>query len=323
MRLLRTLLASLACLAPIAAPAQPYPAKPVRLVVGFPPGGPTDNLARVVGTALGKALGQSVIVDNRPGAGGLVSLQTLAKQEADGYTILFASDGQMGLLNHLYPKAGLDVRREFVPIRMVAAQSNVLMVNAGKGIGQIEALIGRARAAPGKLAFGSGGIGTPSHLVGLLFESATGTTLLHVPYKGAAMAMTDLIAGQVEMMFVGISVALQQAAREQLRAIAVTGARRAANLPQVPTFEELGVKGLADDVSFWWAVAVPAATPAPVRARLDAALRAAQGDPELRQAFQTQGLDATDLDAAATAARIERDHARWGEMVRAGRIKAE
>lgn len=323
MRVMQTLLLCALLLLPASVPTQTYPAKPVRMVVGFPPGGPTDNLARVVGGALGRALGQSVVTENRPGAGGLVSLQTLARQEADGYTILFASDGQMGLLGHLYPKSGLDIRREFAPIRTVATLSNVLMVNAGKGISEMSALIARARAEPGKLGFGSGGVGTPSHLVGLMFESASGVDLLHVPYKGAAMAMTDLISGQVEMMFVGSSVALQQASREQLRAIAVTGARRLPNLPNVPTFEELGVKGMADDVAFWWGIAVQSATPPAVRARLDAALRAVQGDAEFQKALQSQGLQALDLDAAATAARIERDQARWGAMVRAGKITTE
>lgn len=302
---------------------QDFPTKPLRMLVGFAPGGPTDILARIVATAFSKALGQSIVVDNRPGAAGALAAQALAKSEANGYTVMFAGDGQLTLLPQLSANAGYVTQRDIAPVRTVAGQSNVLLVNKASGLKDLPALIRQAKARPGTISFGSAGNGTPSHLVGALLENAAGIELLHVPYKGAGPAMTDFLGGRLDLMFVGMPVATQYAQNDKLIPVAVTGAQRAARLPSVPTFTELGIKGLGEETDVWWAVAVPAATPAPVRARLDAALKTAMEDPQLKQSFVVQGVDRLDRDAAGTARRIETDHARWAQLIKAGKISNE
>lgn len=319
------LLAFAAALQPFALPAhaQTYPEKPVKMVVGFAPGGPTDILARITATALGKALGTTVIVDNRAGGGGLIGAQSVAKADADGYTILFAGDGQLTLLPQMAAKAGYETERDFVPIHMVSGQSNVLIANKSSGITDMDSLIARAKANPGGLSFGSAGNGTPSHLVGALFENATGVKLLHVPYKGAGPAMTDLIAGQTQLMFVGTPVALQQTVRPQMAVLAITGGKRSPSLPQVPTFAEAGVKGLGDETGVWWAVMAPARVPAAIQARLVQAMKTALADPELRATFAAQGVDLLDHDAATVGQWIRRDHERWAALIKAQKIATE
>ncbi|WP_028605410.1 Bug family tripartite tricarboxylate transporter substrate binding protein [Ottowia thiooxydans] len=320
---LATLGAGLCVSAPGVALAQEFPNKPIRMLVGFAPGGPTDILARIVATALTKAIGQSVVVDNRPGAAGALAAQTLAKSEADGYTVMFAGDGQLTLLPQLSANAGYRTLRDFTTIRTVAGQSNVLLVNKATGLTDLQTLIRQAKTRPGKISFGSAGNGTPSHLVGALLENAAGIELLHVPYRGAGPAMTDFLGGRLDLMFVGMPVAVQHAQNEKFAVLAVTGAKRSARLPAVPTFTELGMKGLGEETDVWWALAAPIGTPAAVQARLDAALRVAMDDPMLKQAFVTQGVDRLDRDAAATARRIEGDQARWSELIKAGKVSNE
>lgn len=320
---LATLGAGLCSLVPGLALAQEFPHKPLRMLVGFAPGGPTDILARIVATALSKALGQSVLVDNRPGAAGALAAQTLAKSEADGYTVMFAGDGQLTLLPQLSANAGYRTLRDFATIRTVAGQSNVLLVNKATGLSDLQAVIRQAKARPGKISFGSAGNGTPSHLVGALLENAAGIELLHVPYRGAGPAMADFIGGRLDLMFVGMPVAVQHAQNDKFALLAVTGAKRSTRLPAVPTFTELGMKGLGEETDVWWAVAAPVATPAAIQARLDAALRQAMDDPMVKQAFVTQGVDRLDRDAAATARRIEGDQARWSELIKAGKVSNE
>lgn len=320
---LTSLAAGLAVTGPGLVLAQDYPSKPVRMLVGFAPGGPTDILARIVGTALSKTLGQSVIVDNRPGVAGALAAQTLAKSEANGYTVMFMGDGQLTLMPQLTANAGYVTLRDIAVIRTMAGQSNVMLVNKASGITDLSSLIRKAKEKPGAISFGSAGNGTPSHLVGALLENAAGIEMLHVPYKGAGPAMTDFLGGRLDVMFVGMPVATQYAQNDRVSLLAVTGAHRVARLPTVPTFAELGIKGLGAETDVWWALGVPAGTPAPVRARLDAALKAAMEDPQLKQSFMTQGVDRLDADAAATVRRIQEDHARWAQLIKAGKITNE
>ncbi len=303
--------------------AQEFPARPLRMLVGFAPGGPTDILARLTALALGKALGQTVVVENRPGAGGAVAAQALARAEPDGYTVMFAGDGQLTLLPQLSASAGYDTLRDYAVIRTVAGQSNVLMANRSSGITDMASLLRIAKEQPDKLSFGSAGNGTPSHLVGALFEDATGTRLLHAPYRGAGPAMADFLAGRLDLMFVGMPVALQNAQDKKLAVLATTGRRRSASLPDVPTFFELGIQGLGEDTDVWWAVAAPVATPPGIQARLDSALRAAQQDPALRQSFDKQGVDLIERTSAASVAQIKSDQARWARLLKAGKIRIE
>ena len=308
---------------PATAWSQAYPNKPVRMLVGFAPGGPTDILARIVAVSLGRSLGQSVVVDNRAGAGGAIAAQALAKADPDGYTLLFAGDGQLTLLPQLNPRAGYESLRDFAMVRTVASQSNVLMARRSSGIVSVDALIRQAKAKPGKLSFGSAGNSTPTHLAGVLFEEATQTELLHIPYRGASAAMTDFVGGRLDMIFVGMPVALQYAKDDRFAMLAVTGGQRAAALPQVPTFKEAGVGGLGNEIDVWWAVTAPVGTPPAILQRLDAATRAALDDPALRQSFEQQGVTLTNRDAATTARRVQEDHARWAALVKAGKISAE
>ncbi len=303
--------------------SQDYPSRPLRLLVGFAPGGPTDILARIVANALGQALGQAVVVDNRAGAAGALAAQVTAKVDPDGYTLLFAGDGQLTLLPQLLPNAGYVTQRDLAVVRTVAGQSNVLLAQRSADITDMPSLLRAARARPGKISYGSAGNGTPSHLVGALFESATQVDLLHVPYRGAGPAMGDFIGGRLDLMFVGMPVASQHAQNPKFVPLAVTGRHRSPRLPQVPTFAELGIVGLGDETDVWWALVGPATLPANVRARLDAALRAAIEDPRLRQAFETQGVDLVDRDSAGTLARIKSDEMRWAGLLKAGKIRPE
>ena len=309
--------------APLPIRAQEYPSRPVRMLVGFPPGGPTDILARILAAAMSRSLGQGVVVDNRAGAAGAIASQALAKAERDGYTVMFAGDGQLTLLPQMSPAAGYSVQRDFALVRTVAGQSNVLIAHRRAGIEDMPSLLRAAQGRPGGLGYGSAGSGTPSHLVGALFENATRTELLHVPYRGVGPAMTDFLGGRLDMMFVGMPVAVQHAQNPKLVTLAVTGRRRSPRLPEVPTFAELGIEGLGDETDVWWAVAAPAGTPAAVLARLDAAVRDALGDPQLRQSFDAQGVELPDRDAAATVARIRTDEARWAALLKSGRIRPE
>jgi tripartite-type tricarboxylate transporter receptor subunit TctC len=197
------------------------------------------------------------------------------------------------------------------------------MANRSSGITDMASLLRIAKEQPGKLSFGSAGNGTPSHLVGAMFEDATGTRLLHAPYRGAGPAMADFLAGRLDLMFVGMPVALQNAQDKKLAVLATTGRRRSASLPDVPTFFELGIQGLGEDTDVWWAVAAPVATPSGIQARLDSALRATLQDPALRQSFDKQGVELLDRASAASVAQIKSDQARWARLLKAGKIRIE
>lgn len=302
------------------AQAQDYPTKPVRMVVAFAAGGPTDVLARVVAAGLAKSLGQQVIIENRPGAGGAIGTRQVAQAAADGYTLLFGGDAALTVLPQISRNAGYDGLRSFTPLRLVASQNNVLMASADREIPDVNTLVAKAKAKPGTISFGSAGNGSPSHLIGALFESQKGIDLMHVPYKGAAPAITDLIGGQVDLMFVGTPVALQNASRKELVPLAVTGAKRLPGLPDVPTFEEAGVSGLGADTAIWWSLMAPAKLPPAIAKKVDAAIQAALNDAEVKSGLAAQGVEVLNLDANTTAQWLERDRKKWGALIGSGRI---
>ena len=297
------------------AAAAEYPTQPVRMVVGFAAGGPTDILARIVAKGLSQTLGQSVVVDNKAGAGGMLGTREVAKSKADGYTILFAGDAALTVQPQLIKSAGYDALKDFTPLRMVAAQSNVLVAHRSLGVKNLAELIAKAKATPNALNYGSAGAGSPSLLVGALFAKQTGTEILHVPYKGAGPAMTDLIGGQLNTMFVGMPVAKQQAQREELVMLAVTGDKRAAALPEVPTFQELGIQGLGSETAVWWSVMAPLNLAEPVRRKLDTAIKAALNDPEVKKGLNSQGVDLLNLDSSITTEWIVRDQKKWSQLI--------
>lgn len=309
--------------APAVTLAQAFPDRPVKMVVAFAPGGPTDVLARVVATGLAKTLGQPVVVDNRTGAGGMLGTREVAKASADGYTLLFAGDAALTVLPQLSKSAGYDPVKDFTPLRVVASQANVLLVNTSKGITDVPGLIQRAKAAPRTVTFASAGNGSPSHLIGALFESQAGIDMVHVPYRGAGPAMTDLLGGQVDALFVGTPTALQHASRKELLALATTGDKRLPGLPAVPTFAETGIRQLGAETAIWWSLMGPAALPAEVSAKLDLAIRNTLDDTEVRRQLERLGVDVLNLDARKTTEWITRDHAKWGALIAAKKITTE
>lgn len=303
--------------------AQAYPDRPVKMVVAFPAGGPTDVLARIVAQGMSKSLGKQVVIENRAGGGGAIGTKDAAKAAPDGYTILFAGDAALTVQPQLTSTAGYDARRDFTPLRLVASQANVLAVNANTGIKDMAALLARAKARPAGMTFGSAGNGSPSHLIGALFESETAIDLIHVPYKGAAPAMTDLIGGHIDMLFVGAPVALQNAKRHDLVMIAVTGDKRLPGLPNVPTFAETGVRNLGAETAIWWSVMAPAGLPPAVAATLDDAIRASLQDQDVLKSLTSQGVDVLNLEARTTEQWIARDLNKWGALIRAKKISNE
>lgn len=311
------------CALPALAFAQSYPSHPVKMIVAFAAGGPTDVLARIVALGMSKELGQQVFVENRVGGGGMIGTKEAAKAQADGYTILFAGDASLTVQPQLSSGAGYDARKDFTPLRLLTSQSNVLVVNASKGITDLGTLLSRARAKPGSLSFGSAGNGSPSHLIGALFETQAGVDLVHVPYKGAAPAMTDLIGGQIDMMFVGAPVALQNATRKNLLLLAVTGDRRLGALPNVPTFSEAGIKTLGGDTAVWWSMMAPAGLSPTIAAKLDDAIRATLNDAETQKSLAAQGVDVLNLDAKTTAQWIGRDLAKWSALIRSKKVSTD
>ncbi|MCZ2496507.1 tripartite tricarboxylate transporter substrate binding protein [Xylophilus sp. Kf1] len=312
-----TLLA--ACLAAAAFPAlaqttapAAWPERPVRWVVPFPPGGAMDVIARTLGDRAGRALGQPFVIENRPGAGGNIGAEAVAKAPADGYTIMITSIG-MATNKALYSRLGYDPVRDFAPVSLLAVVPNVLVVRADSPARSVKDVLDMVRKAPGKLTYASAGNGTSIHLAGEVFASSAGVDILHVPYKGSGPAITDLLGGQVDMMFDSITSAGPHIRAGKLRALAVTSARRSAALPDVPTVAEAGVPGY--EVSPWFAVFAPAGTPAPIVARLQAALVDAMRQPETQAKLAGVGAEPIGSTPAQLARHLDLELARWGKLI--------
>ena len=312
-------LAAAACALPSApAHAQAWPVKPVTIVVPFAAGGTTDVLARALGEKLGTALGQPVIVENRGGAGATIGADYVAKAPADGYTLL------MGAVHHtiatsVYKKLPYDFQKDLAPVTVVAMVPNVLVVNAAQTPAKnVAELVALAKAAPEKLAYGSNGNGTAQHLIGTQFQASTGTTLLHVPYKGSGPLTTDLLGGQVAMSFDTITPVLQHIKSGKLRALAVTTARRSSVLPDVPTLEEAGLKGF--DIGTWFGVLAPAATPKDVLARLNTEMVKIIHSPDFAQRMQAIGAEPLGGTQDEMARQIREETAKFAKLVKEGGV---
>lgn len=302
-----------AALAPLAWPvgAQPaWPVRPLRLVVPFPPGGLIDTMARLIGPRLAQALGQPVVVDNRPGAGGNIGAAEVARAPADGYTLLMASP-PLTISPALYKSLPYQPA-QIAPIALLGRVPNVLLVNPASGIASVADLTARARAQPGKLNYASNGNGTSLHLSAELYKSNTGTFLTHIPYRGAAAALTGLLSGEVDMMFDNLPSAIGQIQAGRLKALAVTTARRSPVLPHVPTLAEVGVPGF--DVSAWFGLAGPAGLPVPVVAQLERLIARIAADPEVVATMARQGADPAPMDSPALRAFMAADAARWKKV---------
>ncbi|MEF7612447.1 tripartite tricarboxylate transporter substrate binding protein [Aquincola sp. MAHUQ-54] len=294
--------------------AAAFPDKPLRLIVPFPAGGAADLMARGMAQRLGEELGQQVIIDNRGGAGGAPAAEAAAKSPADGYTLFFATMGTHAINPALYPKLRYDPVKDFAPISLTHITPRVLVVGPSVPARNVADLIALAKAKPGALSYGSAGNGSSSHLSGALFESMAGVDLLHVPYKGSAPLLTDVLAGRVDMTFDSYTVYEEHIKGGRVHALGVTSVNRMNALPQVPTLSEAGLKGY--DVSNWLGVMAPAGTPASVVQVLHAALGRTMATPALRQQLVALGIEPTFGSPAEFGNLIRSELPKWAEIVK-------
>ena len=293
--------------------AQPFPSRPIRLVVPFPPGGPTDIVARPLAQMLGESLKQSVIVDNRGGAGGLIGADLVAKSPPDGYTLLMGTVGTNAINGALYRKLPYDPVRDFTPITLVASAPIAVVVNPRAGIASVKDLIAQAKLNPGKMSFGSAGNGTPGHLTGEMFATAAGVSLQHVPYKGSAPAITDLLGNQIPMMFDPLQSVIQHVRSGKLRALAISGRNRSPALPDVPTLGEAGVKDF--ESTAWWAVFGPANMPAEIARALRNEIERIVRSDAFEQKLGNLGVQPS-TEPLSLAEFQKTEVARWAKAVR-------
>jgi tripartite-type tricarboxylate transporter receptor subunit TctC len=320
MRSSRNLLAGLVLAALCAtAAAQNYPAKTVRMVVGYPPGGPTDVIARLVSQKLTQALGQQVIVDNRPGASGMIGAELTVRAAPDGYTLLMVPV-TYAVTPSLFAKMTYDVEKDLAPVAQVAAAPFILVVHPTLPVKTVKDLITLDRRNPGQINFASASTGGMPHLAGELFNSMTGTKLVHIPYKGAAPATTDLISGQVTLMFNNMLSAMPQVKAGRLRAVAVTSTKRSAAAPELPTIAET-VPGY--EASGWYGAFAPAATPRDIINRLNTEMNRAMKMPDVIQRLAGDGVEAVGTTPEQFAAYLKQEVAKWGKVVKASGAKAD
>lgn len=303
-------------LVPLAAQAQAtdFPRGPVSLVVPFPAGGPTDAMARRLAEKLGERLGQQVVVENKGGAGGSIAAEAVARAKPDGQTLFFGTTGTMAINPSLYARLRYDPVKDFAPVSLMATTMNVLVVNPAVPATNLRELIKLAKAHPGTLTYGSAGNGSSNHLSGELFRSSADLQITHVPYKGSAAALVDLLGGRLTMMFDTIAQQTQNIAAGKVRALAVTGAKRSPLLPEVPTAQEAGLKGF--DVTIWYGVLAPAGTPAPVIERLNREIVAVMSTEEMKKRMQADGAEAKPTTPAEFASLIKHDMAKWAPVVK-------
>ena len=297
-----------------------YPSKPVRLVIPFPPGGATDIVGRVVAQKLAERWGQPVVVDNRPGAGGTIGSEAVARTTPDGYTLLIATTSTHAV-GPVLQKLPYDPLADFTPITLLAHSPNVLVVSPQLGVGSVRELVAAAKAKPGALSFASSGTGTITHLTGELFRLMAGVDLLHVPYKGTALSVPDLAGNRVSMLFDNIVSAQPHIRAGSVKALAVTTARRASLLPELPTMAESGVPGF--ESSAWFGLFGPAGLAADVRARVHEAALAALNAADAKERLVAAGADPAGDSAEEFVRQIRADMARWGQVVKAANVKVQ
>ena len=306
---------------PAFAQADTYPSRPVKWIVPFPPAGAMDVIARTLGEQMGRKLGQTFVIENRPGAGGNIGADAVARSPADGYTMMIVANG-MAVNKFLYAKLSYDPVKDFTPVSLVAVVPNVLVTNAEKSQAKtVPEVIAQAKAQPGKSSYASAGNGTSIHLAGELFASMAQVDMLHVPYKGSGPAVTDLIGGQVDYMFDSITSAMPHIQSGKLRPIAVTTAKRSSALPNVPTVAEAGLPGY--ELSPWFAVYMPAGTPKPIVAKINTAMLDAMKLPEVKSRFAAIGAEAIGSTPEQLASHLDAEMRQWGKIIQARNIRAD
>ncbi len=301
-----------------------YPTKAIRLIVPFTPGGSTDILGRTIGQKLSEAFHQPVIIDNVPGAGGSIGADRVAKAAPDGYTLLMGHIGTLAVTPSIYPNLPYDPIKSFAPVAWVARVPNVLAVHPSVPARNVQELIALAKAQPGKLNYGSGGNGSAAHIATEYLKLQSQTFMVHVPYRGTAPGVTDLVAGQIQLMFTGAPAVMPFVRSGQLRALAVSSAKRLASLPDLPTVAESGLKELAGfEADQWYGVVAPAGTPREIVAKLNAQINASLNSPELKARLAAEGAEPTPSPPEVFGQLIVREIERWRPVVKAGKVKSE
>ena len=301
-----------------------YPTRPIRLIVPFTPGGVTDTSGRLIAEQLSKRLGQQVIVDNRPGASGNIGTQLVAVAEPDGYTLLLGFDGTLVINPHVFEKVPFNATRDFAPIGKIGDAILIVVAHPGVAATSLKDVIALSKSQPGGLSYGTSGTGGTPHIAGELLKQRTGANLVHVPYKGGGQAMTDVLGGNIPLVYTAVAGAQGHVKSGKLRAIAVSSAQRSKSLPDVPTFIESGIAGLNDfEINSWVGLLAPAKTPKAIVERLTTELNAVLDDLEVRDKLNIMGISAAPGTADIFGEEIKRDLARYGLVVKAAGIKAE
>lgn len=303
------------------AAAQDWPAKPIRIVVPFSPGGVADNSARVIADKLGARLGQQVLVENRAGASGNIGTEAVAKSAPDGYTLLLGFDGTMVINPHVFPKLGFDTRRDFAPVTKLGDATLILVAHPSVPVDSLPELVDYSKKQAGGLAYGTSGTGGTPHLAGELLKQRSGANLVHVPYKGGGQAIGDVVGGQIPLVYTAIATAQQYVKAGRLKGIAVSSEKRSPALPEVQTFIEGGQPGFV--VVSWTGIFAPAKTPPAIVERLQKEIAAVLGDPEVRARYAALGIDPVGNSPGAFAAQVRADLARWEAVVKQANIRVE
>jgi len=304
----------------VALAQEPYPGRPLRFILPFPPGGGTDILGRLIAERLAANLGQPVVTENRGGAGGNVGAEAAARSAPDGYTIVLVAPS-LAISPSLYSKLNYDPVKDFAPVSLVAQVPNVMITHPSVPAQTLAEFVSLAKSKPGGMNFGSGGSGTSNHLAGELFNLAAGVKLVHIPYKGVNLAMNGVLAGEVQLAFIGIPVPAPHIKAGRLRALAVLARERSAALPEVPTAEEAGLPNF--DVTTWYGILVPSGTPRPIVMRLNSELVKIMHSPEMKQRLGGMATETMTSTPEEFAAYIRQEIAKWGDVVRKAGLKAD
>lgn len=311
----------LVALLPVTATAQSYPTRPIRLIVTFAPGGGADFMGRAIAPLLSEQLGQTVVVENRAGANGVVGADIAAKAAPDGYTVLLGAAGTMAVAPHLGEPLPFDPVKDLMPVSLVATSPFVLTVNKDLPVDSVKSLIDYAKANPGKLNFGSSGKGGAPHLAGELFASMAGIKMVHVPYRGLGPAVADLIAGQIQVLFADVPLVAEHARAGTLKALAVSGRTRSSVMPDLPTVDEAGVQGYA--AGTWYGIYLPAKTPPAIVERISAALKTALSQETLKATMAKQGAEAQWLMPDQFATFVQADSTKWSTLIRERELRVD
>ena len=299
----------------------PFPSKPIRFILGYPPGGASDAVARLLVSPMTTRLGQQIVIDNRSGAGGNIAGEIVARSAPDGHTWFLGNNGILATNQALYAKMPFDSLRDFATVVLIATQPSVLVTHPSLPVKNVKELVALAKARPGQLNYASSGTGTAGHLAGEVFKGLTGVTYQHIPYKGGGPAVIDVLSGQVQFMFATAASVIPHTRTTRLRALAVTSAQRSPSVPELPTVAEAGIAGF--EALTWHGLVVPAATPAPVIAKINAEMNAALAGSELKDRLATQGVEARGGKPEEFAAFLRTEIPKWTKVVRDSGAKVD